>query len=430
MPKFVKLLAVLVAVPLVVAGCKITSINYFPPHPANVRVANVIPNAGALNIAVAGTPAFSGLTFETLTGYQSYDNTTTTFTVTVAGAATPLLTSTYALAGEQSYTLVTFGALNAPQTLMLQDTSVSPGSGKFQLVVANVAIGIGAVDVYLYPPGTDISGVTPTFSNISYGTSGVVGNFAVGNFSLIATPTGTKTLIYDSGPRTYSGNTETDVLMYSRGSAHLVNVAMLDINAGGQSIIANNLLAEFKLVNAAPGVVAINQLQDGLPLISNLAYATGSYYTRVPAGTPTYTFEATATPGATLATLTTKRVAATDQSIFLTGFPGAQTAIALDDNNLPPVNGNVRLRFVNASPDAGPVDVLVNGTKQASSLASPTASAYVELAAGTDTLTFVSSVTGATLKTLSGIVLTSGQTSTVYLIGPAADLSGLVSQDT
>jgi len=397
MPKFVKILVALVVVPLVVAGCKINSINYFPPHPANVRVANVIPNAAAINVTVGGNPAFSGLTFETLTGYQSYDNTTTTFSVSLVGSSTPFLTSSYALAGEQSYTLVTYGPLNSPATLMLQDTSVSPGDGKFQLVVANVAPGVGAIDVYLYPPGTDITNVSPTFTDVRY------------------------------------GNTETDVIMYSRGSAHLVNVAMLDINAGGQSVIVNNRLGEVKLVNAAPGIAApgtINMLQGGLGVITGLGYAGASLYTVLPAGTPTYTFEATATPGATLATVSTTLIPATDQSIFLTGFPGSEKAVALIDNNLPPVSGNVRLRFVNTSPDAGPVDVSVNGTKLVSSLASPTASGYIELVAGTDTITFTDSATGATLLTLSNVILTSGQTSTVYLLGPAASLSGLVSLDT
>ena len=433
MPKFVKILVALVVVPLVVAGCKINSINYFPPHPANVRVANAIPNAAAINVTVGGNPAFSGLTFETLTGYQSYDNTTTTFSVSLVGSSTPFLTSSYALAGEQSYTLVTYGPLNSPATLMLQDTSVSPGDGKFQLVVANVAPGVGAIDVYLYPPGTDITNVSPTFTNVTYGTTGVVGNFSTGTYTMTGTLTGTKVLIYDSGPRTYNGNTETDVIMYSRGSAHLVNVAMLDINAGGQSVIVNNRLGEVKLVNAAPGIAApgtINMLQGGLGVITGLGYAGASLYTVLPAGTPTYTFEATATPGATLATVSTTLIPATDQSIFLTGFPGSEKAVALIDNNLPPVSGNVRLRFVNTSPDAGPVDVSVNGTKLVSSLASPTASGYIELVAGTDTITFTDSATGATLLTLSNVILTSGQTSTVYLLGPAASLSGLVSLDT
>src|SRR5664279_3141028 len=151
MPKFVKFLVALVAVPLMVAGCKVNSINYFPPHPANVRVANVIPNAPAINVTVGGNPAFTGLTFETLTPYQSYDNVTTTFNVSLVGATTPLLTSSYALAGEQSYTLVTYGPLNAPATLMLQDTSVSPGDGKFQLVVANVAPAVGSCLLYTSP---------------------------------------------------------------------------------------------------------------------------------------------------------------------------------------------------------------------------------------------------------------------------------------
>ena len=45
MHKFLKIFAAVVALPVVLVGCKISTINYFPPHPANVRVANVIVDA-------------------------------------------------------------------------------------------------------------------------------------------------------------------------------------------------------------------------------------------------------------------------------------------------------------------------------------------------------------------------------------------------
>ena len=131
---------------------------------------------------------------------------------------------------------------------------------------------------------------------------------------------------------------------------------MLDINSGGQSVIANNLLAEIKVVNAAPQTGAISMLLDDLPVgrVRRLPDR-DVLLRRVLAGTHTLTFEASGTPGATIATLPNIAGEASDQSIFLMGFSGALKAVALTDNNLPPLSGNVRLRFVNASPDAPPV---------------------------------------------------------------------------
>ena len=432
MQKFLKICAVVLALPVVLVGCKISSINYFPPHPANVRVANVIPDVTAINVDVGGTPAWSGLPFQSLTPYQSYNNTTTVFTVTAVGGTSPLIQATYPLAGEQSYTLVTFGIADAPGVLMMQDTSVSPGNGKFQVIVANAAIGLntGAVDVYFTAPGTSLDDVTPTFFDVVYGGTGVVGTFSSGTYSMRVTPTGTKTLIYDSGPRTFGDNTETDVIIYTKGSAHLVNVAMLDINSGGQSVIANNIISDVKVVNAAPQTGSIDMLLDGVPSLSTVGYLAASPYAGVLAGARTVTFEATATPGAVIASLAQTLLPATDQSIFLMGFSGALKAVPLVDNNLPPLSGNVRLRFVNASPDAPPLDMLINATKPFTGVASATASGYVQLPAGTVTLSFADSATGTVVLTLPNVVLTAGQTSTVYVMGPVAGLGGLVTPDT
>jgi Domain of unknown function (DUF4397) len=429
MHKFLKILAAVVAIPIVIAGCKVNSINYFPPHPATVRVANVMPDAPALNVTVNGVLSWSALTFQSLTGYQSFNNASTQFSISVPGATNNLLQASYPLSGETAYTLVAFGALDQPQALMIQDTAVSPGTGKFQLVVGHVAIGIGAVDIYLTTPGTTLDGVSPTFYGIGYGTTGVVGNFSSGTYQMRIVPTGTQDLIYDSGPRVYGDNTETDVLMYSRESAHLVNVALLDVNSGGKSTIAENLISEVKIVNASPLTGTINALLDGIGVIPLVGYTTASLYTAVPSGAQNFTFEAAATPGATIATLPITLAGATDQSIFLTGYPGGVTAIPLLDNNIPPLSGNVRLRFVNASPDAPPLSVSINAITPVTGLASPTASPYIELAAGQVTFTVTNTATGAVLLTLADVVLTAGETSTIYILGPAAGLGGLVSQD-
>src|SRR6185503_11151115 len=100
------LVAFPIVVMLVVAGCKISTINYFPPHPASIRVVNLMPETAAIDVQVGGQPAFSAVAFQSLTGYQSYENTATSFSVNVTGSAASLISFSYNLAGEQPYTLV------------------------------------------------------------------------------------------------------------------------------------------------------------------------------------------------------------------------------------------------------------------------------------------------------------------------------------
>ena len=68
----------------------------------------------------------------------------------------------------------------------------------------------------------------------------------------------------------------------------------------------------------------------------------------------------------TIASVSNPFPSATDQSIFVTGFAGATTAVALLDNNLPPPSGNVLVRFVNTSHNSVPLDVLANNVKASS----------------------------------------------------------------
>ena len=75
---------------LAIAGCKVNSINYFPPHPAQVRVLNLMPDCAGVDVQINGAPAFTNVAFQTATGYQNYDNQTTPFTVTFTGSTTTL----------------------------------------------------------------------------------------------------------------------------------------------------------------------------------------------------------------------------------------------------------------------------------------------------------------------------------------------------
>ena len=422
------LLLVPLAILVAVGGCKVRTINYFPPHPASVRVINLLPDAPAIDVQIGGSPAFSGVTFQSVTGYQSYDNQTTSFSVSVTGSATPLISFSFPLAGEQPYTVVVFGTQSNPSATLLAEVPNAPTNGNIQLAVFNAAINNASFDVYVTAPGTDISTLGPNYSFVSYNGVSLNLAFAPGTYQIRITQQGTKTVIYDSGGSALTPNIALTLIAYSKGSGVLVNAAVLE-SRGGFTLL-NSVFARTKAVNAAPIVGAVNQsMGTTFQVVANLPYANAAPYSQVAQGPTQLDFEASATPGAVIASVPTTLQPATDASVFVTGLPGAQQAFVLQDSNLPPSGSNVRLRFVNTAWDANPVNVALNGTAAASNVAYPTASPYVEAAAATVTVTFTDAVTGAVLLSLPNVVLTSGQTSTVYLLGPAAAAGGFVTQD-
>ena len=438
MPTFFKSLAVLLALPLILAGCKINSINYFPPTPAHFRVVNVLGSTTPIDVAFNGVAAWSGLNFEAMTGYLDFENVSTKVVVSFTGSGTTLVEQTFAaVTGNQSYTLIVFGTPYGPSIGIMSDAMNPPPSGKFVLNVFNAApIGNGSVtgttsvDLYLTTPGQALDTITPTFTYISYTTGNIVGQFGSGQYQLRLTVAGTKVVIYDSGPLTFQEQTATDLVIYSRGSAVLANVVLNDSDGAGQQLVANNRLARLKVVNGAFQTGPVNQLLDGNAKVSNLAYQTASLYQIVAAGAGTVTFEASAAPGATIASLANPFPGATDQSVFVTGFAGATSAVALLDNNLPPPSGAASIRYVNASPNSGPLDVFANDVLQAKAVGTNAASAYLGLNTGSYTVTFKDSTTGLTVLTLSGLGFNAAQTYSVYALGPAGTLVGLATADT
>lgn len=421
------LLAAALVATVVAGGCKVNSINNFPPHPAQVRVMNLIPDAPAVDVAIGGSPAFSNVQFETATGYQSYDNRQTSFTVTLSGTTTAIATFTYPLAGEQPYTVLLYGSLASPQLTMVAEVGNPPANGNIQLSVFNAAQNNGSLDVYVTAPGVDIGTVGPNFGNVGFGGTTTNIQFAPGTYQIQVTPQGTKTVIYDSGGSALTGNIALSFIMYSRGSGTLVNATVLQ--AQGPVNTLNSIFARAKALNGALGTGPVNQLISTLAVNLNVGFASASPYTTIPAGTTTVNFESSATPGATLASTPAVILAATDVSTFVAGPLGAQQAFVLIDQNVPPNFGNDRLRFVNASWNTNPVNVALNGTQLATNIAYGTASGYVQIPATTATVVFSDAITGAVLASQDGVVLTANQTSTVYLVGPVGAQAIVVTQD-
>ncbi|MEP7327893.1 MAG: DUF4397 domain-containing protein [Betaproteobacteria bacterium] len=415
---------------LVVAGCKVTSINYFPPHPAQLRVANLLPGVPAVDVLIGSNPTWTGVSFQSFTGYVDVENTTQIFTVNIAGTTSQLAQSTFVLAGEQPYTLVVTGTPSQPVINVLQEVANIPNNGSALISAFNGASNQTSLDLYATTPGVDLTTINPTYYGLNY--NGITYNvsFSPGIYQLRATAANTKTVVYDSGPITVTGNAALFFIAYSTGSGVLVNASLLQSKSSAQ--LLDSTLTRVKTLHAAPQTGAVDLQQSGLPIITNVTYSGfGGYVNSPAAASQVMSFVGAGTAAPTLAAVTATLPSGADQTVFLTGFPGALQAVYLADLNLVAAPGGVRVRFVNASPNAGPLTFTVSGTATpvVTGLATPTASSYINLAAGTVTITATDTTTGDTVLTLPNVVLTSPQTSTVYVLGPVGAITGVVTQD-
>jgi hypothetical protein len=402
---------------------------------AQMRILNAFSEASALNVSVASTPAVTGLPFQGLTQYISVSSGTPLVTVGVTGATTTLINTMYNISSGTNYSYVIFGSLTAVAATLGNDAFSDPGSGFFALRVLNGAPGSGAVDVYLTAPGADLASSAPSLTNISYGVTSVFTPIAIGaNFEIRVTTTGTKDVLFDSTPKTFAEHSGTDLVVFSKGSGKLVNVALLNLDSAGTGTIVDNLLTQYKVINASLVPSPLNVFVDNVLQLSNIPYTGVSNYQKTSSGTHSFRVEATSTPGASLSAFSQTLAPATDTSIALSGTAGALAALVLQDDNLPPPSGTAAVRVVNQSAAGASFDVFVNFSKQVSGLAVNTASPYLNFNAAANTGTayeFDFNITGTTTAALklTGVVLTSGHTYTIYIAGPSTALQGIVTQD-
>jgi hypothetical protein len=403
---------------------------------AALRVINLVFNAGGpINVMLDSDTIVSGLAFEGQTSYQEIGIGTKTIQPTVPSTASNAASATVAnFLGATNYTYVAFGPAGNAAGILLTDSTIDPGAGNFALRVLNAAIGSGALDIYVTPPGASLDTTTPTIGGIAAGNTTVFVLVPAGNVQIRITPTGSKEVIFDSLPQSIAERAEIEGIIYARGSGKLVNLALLNLDNSGTGSILNSLLAQFKIINGSSVASPLNVFVNHDLVLSNIPYTGASGYQKTAAGTPTLTIESTATPGATLLTLMPNLLPATDSSIVLTGPAGALQSLVLADNNLPPAAVRARVRFVNSSADVPAVDVFVNFSRQVASLAMNTASPGIEYDADSTLGTSYEvdfNVSGSTLTSLSlpAVILTGGHSYSIYLVGSRTALAAVVTQD-
>ena len=402
---------------------------------AQLRMINAFSQANALDLSVNSNKVVNGLPFEANSQYVGVDSGSQRFIVSVTGASTSLIDTTTSTSSNTNYSYIIFGPQTAVGSLLLNDSFTDPGNGFFAVRFVNAAAGPGALDLYLTAPGADLSATAPSATNITYGAPSVFVSVAIGaSFEVRITPAGTKDVVYDSVPQTFAEHSGATIVAFSKGSGKLVNVMLLRHDDSGTGTLLDNLLTQYKVVNASLVPSPLNVLVDGIQQLSSIPFTGVSNYQRTSAGSHDFSFEATTTPGASLLMLETTLAPATDTSIVLSGPSGALNALVLHDNNLPPPPATANVRIVNSSADVPSFDVFVNFSKQVSGLATNTASGYLNLTAAASTGTsyeFDFNVAGTTtaLLKLPSVTLTAGHTYTIYLAGPGSSLRGIVAQD-
>ena len=159
---------------------------------------------------------------------------------------------------------------------------------------------------------------------------------------------------------------------------------------------------------------------------NGLGFLQASPYSAEAVSTGNFLFTLTSSAAATFPAVTQALTQGTYYSAFVVGRAGITASsdaryprllVVTDDRTLPPT-GDARLRIVQAAPDAGNVDVLINGAVAASSIAYQSVGNYLNETAGDLTVQVNKAGTNTVLVPATTITLSSGQLYTLLADEP------------
>lgn len=190
-----------------------------------------------------------------------------------------------------------------------------------------------------------------------------------------------------------------------------------------------------RVVHASPDAPAVDVCVDGAVAFAGAAFPGATAYAALPADTYAIRVVAAGAGCASDAVIAADLplIAGADVTVVALNTLAQIEPLVLSDNNVAPGEGNAKVRFVHASPDAPTVDItLTDGTTLFDDVAFKETGDYLAVPAGTYDLQ-VRDATGTTVVlTLADVALAEGGVYTVFAVGqlngsPALD--ALVTED-
>jgi hypothetical protein len=354
-------------------------VQFDPVDPAaSIRFFHAVPDAPDVDITVGDTLAAAGLEFGRATSFSDLASGTETVTVeaNTPGGPVPVI-GPAALAFDLTtdYTIIAAGEVDAAglpiAPIVVANPESSVGAGNVRVEVVHAAAQVGAVDVYITAPGTDLAtenaiagGATPFGAN-----SGQI-EVPAGDYQIRITLANETEVRFDSGTVPLAAGSDLMVVaMDNTGPGDAPVVLTVSPGIASFQISDINTPAEIRVVHAVPDAPPVDvYINDptaaGAPAIQNLAYTEiepgANAYLAVPAGTYNLLVTAAGNTGVIAIPATDVDLAAGQQyTVYATGTlaGGISPFITEDDDRS--IGTEARVRILHLAPSAGLVDIYV-----------------------------------------------------------------------
>jgi hypothetical protein len=194
------------------------------------RLMNAVPDESSLNVLVDSTSVSSNLAYGTSTGYLSESSGSHQVGIEPSGSSTTLLQQSISLGSGSDTTVISSNFSSSIANLVLTDNNSAPASGDFKIRTVNASPDLGPADVYILTPGTALSTVSPTVSNLSFGATASYQSLTGGNYEIEFTSVGQKFAAIDTGTLTLSSGQVRTFVGLNNPSGGFTYAMLQDVN--------------------------------------------------------------------------------------------------------------------------------------------------------------------------------------------------------
>ncbi len=190
--RFVVATSALALVTLFTASCGSSSSTKF-------RVINASPGESNFDVSLDSKVVATNIAYGAATSYLTTGSGSHQFQLNLTGSTNSLLSRSASFAANTQTTVLATDYPAQIAAISLLDDTTTPTTGNFRLRLINAAPSAGAVDAYVVAPSTDVTGVSPTVTSITFEAQSIYQSLAAGNFEVIFTQAGTKNVLAVSG---------------------------------------------------------------------------------------------------------------------------------------------------------------------------------------------------------------------------------------
>lgn len=388
-----------------------------------VRVLHASPNAPAVDVYVNGAKTVRNLRAGKITPYLSLAAGTYSYAIRVAGApksSVPVRKGSFRVRDGKAITIAATNFLGRLKVRAIKDANAAPfGAAKIRVV--HLSPDAPAVDIVAV-------GLGKVVSRLRYGKQSGYLTVPAGRYTFLVRPAGKKApnVIAIRNVDLKAGSLYTAWALGSLARPHGLKLrGVLTRDA----LPATFARTQVRVLHASPGAPNVDVYVNGAKAIENLPYkgyvpGDGTYL-KLPSGKVSLAIRPAGAPAespavyagdADLRPQATVTVAATG---LLTGTGTSAFALtALGDDVSPIAADKARVTAVHLSPDTPAVDIFAGVDRVVPALAYPSASAPLEVPAGTYTLTAAPSpATAGSIPVVTDAALGGGSITTIYALG-------------